>query len=55
MADNPTPSTSYQVNPKKYSTCILIHKLVIKYQNIQYFIEIISHPLLSDATSLVQA
>ena len=31
MADNPTPSTSYQVNPEKSNTCIFIHKLAMNY------------------------
>ena len=51
MADNPTPSTSYQVNPEKYNTCIFIHKLAINYSHIQYLVQIISHVLLSDTTS----
>ena len=51
MADNPTPSTSYQVNPEKCNTCILIHKLSMNYSNIQYLVQIISDVLLSDTTS----
>ena len=54
MADNPSPSTSYQVNPEKYDTCILIHKLVINSCNIEYLTQIIPHILLSDATILTQ-
>ena len=51
MADNPTPSTSYQVNPEKSNTCIFIHKLAINYSNIKYLVQIISHVLLSDTNS----
>ena len=51
MADNPNPSTSYQVNPKKCNTCISNHKLSMNYSNIQYLVQIISDVLLSDATS----
>ena len=38
MADDPTPSTSYQVYPEKYITFMLIHKLPINYSNIEYFV-----------------
>ena len=51
MADNPTPSTSYQANPEKCNTCISNHKLSMNYSNIQYLVQIISDALLSDTTS----
>ena len=51
MADNPTSSTSYQVNPEKCNTCVSNNKLSMNYSNIQYLVQIISDVLLSDTTS----